>query len=201
MITLFLTFLVLLILGPIFITGWYIVTRGYYDIEPNGAFVKRGKILKDWSIFWEDIDHYKPMYFFGQQLEKKLEDIKRLCPSLKTRFSMNQGDASLLCPAPLSEEEETVVQKAILSSLLIKGNDVFVYIERPVYRFPEWVRMITSSCLPCMSSVYGSLFWWVSYFVSVYLFKFDMNFAGWLVLWPFYVMSVAAINYFIDKKL
>ncbi len=200
MITLFLTFLVLLIIGPIFITGWYVITRGQYAIEPDGAFVKRGKILKDWSIFWEDIDEYKPVYFYGRQLENKLEDIKRLCPGLKTRFTMNQGDNSLLCPAPLTEDEEIMVQKAILSSLFIKDNDVFVYNDRPVYRFPEWVRMILSSCLPCMSSVYGSLFWWVSYFVSVYLFKFDMSFAGWLVFWPFYVMSVAAINYFIDKK-
>ncbi len=201
MLILFLTFLVLLIIGPVFITGWYIITRGQYAIEPDGTLVKRGKILKDWSIFWEDIETYKPMYYHGQQLEKKLEDIKRLCPSLKSRFTMNEGNASLLCSAPLSDDEEVVVQKAILSSLLVKEYDIFIYNDRPVYRFPEWTRMIMSSCLPCMSSVYGSLFWWVSYFVSVFMFKFDTNFAGWLVLWPFYVVSLATINYFIDKKI
>lgn len=199
MIILFLTFLILLILGPIFITGWYIVTRGQYAIEPDGSFVKRGKLVKDWSLFWEDIEEYKPMYFSGHQLEKKLEDIKRLNPRLKSRFSMNEGNASLLCISPLTEDEEVEVQKSIFSSLLVKDCDVFIYNERPVYRFPEWVRMVLSSCLPCMSSVYGSLFWWVSYFISGYLHKFGINFAEWLALWPFYVLSVAAVNYFIEK--
>lgn len=201
MLTLFLTFLVLVMLGPIFITGWYVVTRGQYAIEPDGSFVKRGKLLKNWSIFWEDIEMYKPMYYYGHQLEKKLDDIKRFNPHLKNRFTMNVGNASLLCASPLTEEEELAIQKSILSSLLVKDYDIFIYNDRPVYRFPEWARMVMSSCLLCMSSVYGSLFWWVSYFVSVFMFKFDTNFAGWLLLWPFYVLSVAAINYFIDKKI
>lgn len=201
MMTLFATFLILLIIGPLFITGWYVITRGNYAIEPDGSFVAHGKLLKHWSLFWEDIEKYKPVYYYGHQLELKLEAIVRMLPKYKSRFTMNEGNNSLLCPAPLSEDEEHEIQKAILCSLFVKDNDIFVYTDRPVYRFPEWVRMPVSSCLPCMSSVYGSLFWWVSYFVSVFLFKFDVSTVGWVILWPFYVISASGINYFFDKKL
>ena len=201
MVQLLLQYLFMVALGPVFIFGWYIITRGYYDIGPDGSLVKKGKLLKDWSLFWEDIISYRKVYYNGAQLKNKLNDLISMNHKYKLRLSVNQGEYSLFCQHPLSEEDLDYIRNSIMVEIFVKGQDVFLYSEYPQYRFSEWVRNPLSACPPCMSSVYGSLFWWIMYFVSVNLFKFDCNFAGWCVLWPFYIVSLVCINHFINKKL
>lgn len=201
MIELFLSYLILLICGSAFIMGWYLVTRGDIGVQPDGSLKKYGKILREWSFFWEAVERYKKIFYVDEHLTNKVYEIKRLLPKMQNRLTIDKSQKSIVCTTTLSAEEISGIENVGLCRVFDKGDIICLYIEEPIYRFPEWIRYCISQCPPCMASVYGSLFWWGMWFVSENCFKFGNNITGWAILYPFYIISLSVINYFIDKKI
>lgn len=201
MTNLFLIYLILLPLGSSFIMGWYLITRGYVGVQPDGSLKKYGKLLREWSFFWEGIDCYQKIYYTHDRLVQKVFELKRLLPKIQSKLSIDGSKMSVLVSSPLTPEEINSIEDVGLCRVFDKEDVICLYIEEPVYRFPAWVRFVLSSCPPCMSSFYGSLFWWVMWLVSENYFKFEVNMTGWAIIWPFYVVSLSVINYFVDKKI
>ena len=64
------SYFILIILGSFFVMGFYLITRGSEIIQEDDTVIYRGKILKRWSIFWEQIKQIKRCYY-PLDVEKK----------------------------------------------------------------------------------------------------------------------------------
>jgi hypothetical protein len=187
--------------------GWYIVTRGYWYILPNGQFKKEGKIFKVWSLFWEQYREEKKIYYQHGELEKKYNLLKKIKPAISSKLFVHLNGVCLKMPQKFSENKITDTELSDMSDVLaceieVSDGEIYLYVNEPVYLFPSWIRYPLSECPPCMASVYGTAIYWfvVTQEKSLFLWASKENLAKW-VFWVMFCLILSCLNKFIDKKI
>ena len=192
-------YLGLVLAGSLFVLGFYVVTRGYIVTLPDNSKVRRGKLLGFWSVYFESVKGYKDYYYIGESLIAKFDELNNI-KGFKDRFTLNKyGCIDLLNGDTITLDEINTISSRLQCDVLYKDDCFFLYLRYNVYKFPEWVMNPTSACPVCMSSVFGSFFWWFVFFV-VKGCNFGIGYDIWLSMWIPYIVSVAFVNYFITQK-
>jgi len=208
----------MLITGAMFNVGWYVITRGEWQILPDGTKVYKGKIFKGWSKFWEQETETfsNKIYYHGGELRKLVIQIEAQmgmstqATSPDRKYSLVEGENSIWLPntgtIAYFNDRWWVFGHNNDVSMVIKKHGLGAYVNffklKKTYRFPEWVRMPVSSCIFCYSSIYGSLFWWLNAIISNrlgWLANVDLN--VFLVYWVPYCISLSFLSPFLWQKL
>lgn len=154
-----LTFFILVIISSFAIYGWYIVTRGEWEVKPDGKWKKRGMLFKYWSLFFEQYRKSERVYWRGDYLDQKIDLLEHTLPLLGERVFLSGDTNSAFTDTPLSEYERGLIERTLLVSVIQNGGNLLFYTEEPKYDWPEWVKMPLSSCLTCMAGPYGTIIW------------------------------------------
>lgn len=203
-------YLLCLLAGGIAITGWFAITRGRWEISPNGNKKWVGKIFCGWQKFWEKEVYSKLCYYSGDELEKLLMEIEKFIDirmfSVDKNYKIANGGKCIYFPDLTTEayfKEKFYILKHNLKIQFVlkerKENEpsfVFLYKSIPVYRFPEWVRDPIASCIYCHSSIYGTIIWWLLNFNCKFLTLTEI-----FSLWIPYCISLTFVSPYLWKKL
>lgn len=200
----FIFYPILILIAGFFCLGFYIITQHQKVLEPSGNYRFYGKIFKGWSMFWLKEIGANKNYFEGEQLEKKRMEIERTHAKFRGQFftfngkSLQVKDGFVFYQEDLFNIEMTARVK---TEWRVDVRCLFLYEPEPVYRFPEWVRMITGGCPPCMSSAFGSSVYWSVYLVqpSLYSWAYHPTIAAF-VFWVGFCISLSCLNVLIFKK-
>lgn len=199
------TFILMLLIGSPVIVGWYVITRGEWFMQPDATWKKYGMIFKEWSLFWEQYRHEDKVYFQGEFLDKKIDLLEKVRPDIgEDIFLSNNGlymhTSSRQMPSPkILETMADIMQCEIEEGL--SGN-FKGYIREPRYMFPSWVRKPMSECLACMSSVYGSLFYWFMVLQAKGLFGWaEKENLAKLGFWVIFCLFLACGNKYLEQKM
>jgi hypothetical protein len=193
-----LTFGLMILTGSPFIVGWYIITRGEWYIQPDGRWKKYGLIFKDWSLYWEQYRKTNKIVYTGDELDKKMEFLAKVRPDLYTVTPAWSGPAKTWTKEDLPALKDALACEAELTST---GHFIF-YLKDPVYYFPAWIRKPISECPICMSSIYGSTFYWFIVVQVPNLFSWSSkeNLAK-LGFWVIFCLILACGNKYLEQKM
>lgn len=186
-----LSFSLLLTLSSFFILAWHRITRHTIIINPDNTETTDGFIFKFWSIYWEKIIATKRVYYSGEALQNKMNELSYLAPAIYTKITSG-----------LSEEEIDKAKRLLNCSVEKTKNGIILFIEEDIYRFPSWVRMPISQCVLCMSSIYGSLFYWGFVFLvhNDFLWTFHKNIVI-ILLYPIYSIILSNLSSILSRKI
>lgn len=190
-------FILLLLVGSLFILGFHTITRGKYVVLPNGEKEKEVEIFGFWQLFWEDIIKYKRVYYKGEQLEFKLKVLEQLRPALIGKVELSDEGYSLIFDSKLNYSQLRDIEFSLNSKIQYNEIAMFVYEEYPVYRFPEWLRKMTN-CFVCQAGWLGTTFYWV--YVSFFPF-FDVSAFQKVLIWVVFCISLSFVNKIIKQNL
>lgn len=180
------TYFLLLVTGSAFILGWYFVTRS-------------GQLLGFWEHYWEGIVDHKRIYYEDEGLEERLMFILKTQKSMRGKLELAPEGKSILVKNQLTDDEIFAINDTA-GLMEVKDNEIiFLYENDPVFKFPTWVRKVTSGCPPCMSSLYGSVFWWTVVLLQNDMFSWTNSAAAPVVFWLFYCTTLVFMNYFIHR--
>lgn len=179
-IILFFVFMGLLVIaGSTIIVGFFASSRGRIQVNVDGTKEKKGLILRGWYFFWH---REKRNRKYVQYVGPWLQDISAF-------FQQATGLPLTLGPSgPCQYANYLVVDQKFKGHIEMlernhkvkinvkddrtKSNDpeadkntieIYVHKDEPDYFFPAWVRDMTSGCITCHSSIYGSLIFWVTH--------------------------------------
>lgn len=191
-------YLLLLLLSTLIITGFYIITRGEKITLPNGKYRHRGKILKAWSLFWEQITDYNHIYYKGAELEKKFQYLLQcnadFCDKL---FYDKKEDCYLQIRQTLSIVDISYIKDVLQCEAVmdVLGKSLLLYNEEPNYYFPEWLRFPLSQCPPCMASIGGTMVYWPVMLFAGNVFAWA-NYvpAAYIYFWIIFCFALSALN-------
>lgn len=197
------SFFLLLIISPIVIVGWYAITRGRIEYNPDGTPYRTGKIFKGWHFMWTQ---YK-----GVNMTLRGRKLTDLYVKMKDDGVAVDGfDCALesyLTFKELSDVDRCYIQskyKIFLLPILANGDNYQVKVLHKVFIFPEWVRDPLSECPTCMASIYGSFIWWLIQFVTEFnMFAWAGIWYGWtsVIFWVGFCLGCAFLNTILAKKI
>lgn len=201
MLTFLITFTLLTLLSSFFIVEFFQLSRHWIIVEPDNRQTVEGDLLKWWSVFWEEVKEVKKVYYSGNSLEFKHMELLRLRPKVGGKLIPNTEGFSLKILSPLTDSDLSEIRAVITCRTEIKEDICFLYIERPVFLFPEWVRKPMSACYVCMSSTFGSIIWWTYIKISsnqFYWCRYPK--LGYFLFWIAFLVILSLFNRVIGKK-
>lgn len=191
----------MLLINALLIRGINLVVDGRSEIKPDGVEIHHGKIAYPIRKYF-DQGWTKKIYYRDDHLKKLLETLKNRLPHvIQYREVFHAG-------IYVSEQQlqNIILNKSVISMQVdqvgfdIEGEgeiiQVYFYKEYKEYRFPKWFRMTVYDCPPCMSTVWGNIFYWV---FTMYVLKFQFS-SELLCLSIFYWVSLAYVNHLIEKR-
>lgn len=199
-------FLLLLIIGPLIIVGWYAITRGRMEYRADGTPFETGKIFKAWHFHWTKVLARTRTRIGGQTFIAAICKLQREY-GLDVTNDIQAGTITFL-RGDLQEwfdRHILWIQDAIKVSFEQSAPLTYTLYKKEIkYRFPEWMRDPLSECPTCMASVYGSLIWWgVQYFshYKMFFWTWPKHVEAAVIFWPCYCIGCAYINTILAKKL
>jgi hypothetical protein len=156
-----LTFLVLTVISSASIVGWYICTRGQWEITPDGKWKKTGMIFKYWSLFWEQYRKTKTVYYSDAGLQEKFEFLKKVHPEVVNgRLQYDNSKIWAHSGHIITPAELVLIKDALQCDVAVGLKDELILsTQDPVYDFPIWIQKPLSSCPICFAGPYGTLIW------------------------------------------
>jgi hypothetical protein len=206
MLQFFVIYSLMIVIGSLFCIGWFIITRHEWVTEPNGERRLYGKIFKGWSAFWlKEKKEPVRVYFSGEQLKKKCDEIERVIPKFRGRITAEPLLISFagVQDGELPKEDVYTIELATRIKMDKFNHPVeySVYEERPQYVFPEWVRMPLAGCPPCFSSAYGSFIYWGVIYSRPHVLSWAFSpFWSAMFFWVVYCVSISCLNVVFYKK-
>lgn len=193
-----LTFLGMMIMGSVGMTGWFAITRGRIDFSIDGVPFKTGKLFNGWHFFWTQGDKNAKIVS-----GKPLVDIYLKIRDKVITTGLNSTNTMIL----VCGSEKLDLQ--YLSSLagckcIVNDQSTGLYFKKEFteYFFPEWIRDPVSECPTCMASVYGSIIYWTMLYYSNDLFTWcNANVGAEIFSWVLYCIGCAFLNTVLAKKL
>lgn len=190
---------ILLLIGTLAITGFYIVTRGERNVLPDGRIRLTGKIFKRWSLFWERTTGVQRLYFQNDRLKEKY---KWLCDynsflAAKLEISADSNRLEISGQQDVTPEDLGYIRDMLMCDVHLDraGRSLSLSVDEPIYYFPEWLRFPLSQCPPCMASVGGSLIYWSLIFLPQYPYAWSSSpEIAYFLFWLLYMLSLAALN-------
>jgi hypothetical protein len=191
-------FIMLLLTASNCIVGFYIITRGTLEEQADGTWKRTGKILKDWSLFWEKTTGSSKIFFNTETTRDKLFLLRAWNPGLGNKLHMHADpkEACLDILETISSSDIQYMRENLQCEVLIDEMYLFLYVNMPQYRFPEWVRFPLSQCPPCMASIGGSLIYWPAMWMNMPGIWAWTSFplVSSLFFWVIFCCALAAIN-------
>lgn len=201
MLTFLITFTLMLLLGSIFILGFFTITRGKEVVLPNGNKEIEKEIFGDWQLFWEQVVKYKRVYYYDKQLEYKLKILEQLKPAYMEEIKLDNSKKSLIPKEVPTPAQLRDIEWSLNTNVLWNEVAIFLYDEFPEYRFPEWVRKITN-CYVCLTGWMGTLCYWTLNYFNPHLFDWSSNpLLCKIAFWVVYCISLAFINKVVKENL
>ena len=201
MITFFITLILATIVTSLFILGFYIATRHWKVTNADGTEQNEGYLLKKWSIYWEGIAENKKQFFKGDNLKEKLA----MLPNQYQQVLNINVDPSLMAVytnTELSADNILEIEQITGCKVLVQENFIFLYEEIPVYRYPTWVSNPLSGCPKCMSSVFGSLLYWIAVLRMPSSVWWDNTiFFDKIAVWLFFIVILIPITTYLHSKI
>lgn len=198
-------FLLMIIFACAMIMGFYIVTRGEWYINPDNTWKTEGMIFKWWSLFWEQASIKTPerkIVYSGQQLSDKFIFLKKVRPDVCERYRIFGNDRLIKKDGTYASTEDVAAISDALACEISHGATLQLYYNEFVYRYPSWIRKPISQCPPCMSSIYGSGYYWFSISESATVFRWaSFPLLAKLGFWVIFCLILACANKFIDQKM
>jgi hypothetical protein len=199
-----LTFLILTVISSCAIVGWYLITRGSWEITPDGKWKKEGMIFKYWSLFFEQYRKTKTVYYFGDGLQEKFEFLKKVHPKIVTgRLQYDQSRIWAHSGNVITSAELELIRDALQCTVAVGLKDELILSKQePVYDFPEWVQKPLSSCPVCMSGPYGTAIWLVFLRLQHGAFGWsDYPITGKIAFGMIFLLTLSVGNKYITQKL
>lgn len=206
------SFLIIIILGTLTVTGWFFITRGYEQLMEDGSIYRYGKIFKAWYFFWTKKKKEKERVYFDNahlmtlyyEIRKKFQYNAQV--SGKKPFAIwVDGDEMYIDIFTITDYIEKI--REIENDNKIKFFDIGtgqykVYKEYDQYVYPEWIRDPLAACATCFSSIYGTAFYWLLIALC------DVNLFAWssypvlasVFFWISFCFCLSVINTAIAKK-
>lgn len=193
----FIYYLLLIISTSFFIIGVYIATRHWKEVQPDGRIETKGYVFKWWSEYWESISKVKKVYYSGDQLGEKLEELISHLPEFENRLNLNPEKMSLAITGEISKLDLYTIQKTLNVKAYLNEFHVFLYIEENEYTYPEWIRLPISGCYKCMASIWGSLVYFV--FGRGMIIPSELNLENF-AFWLFFIVILIPVNIIVYDK-
>ncbi len=164
----FLHFFLHVLFGALAIGGFFCITRGDWEILPDGSRVKRGKIFMDWYLFWYQKKTAVNCIFYKDDELLKVVRILQLQMSNKLNIAMwgrDYVDVIGVVSKEWANEVEIKYNIKVTINNVVGGTRLHLHKEYPLYYFPTWVRDMMAGCVTCHSSWLGSICFWLPFFL------------------------------------
>lgn len=191
--------LMMLVINAFFIVGLNKVTFGSDEMLPNGKVETKGKILYFVRRYFET-HRIKIIYADMQRSQEFIDRLKKLMPMLDIKvegtscfFLNTQNLAYISIKNGIESSTGYLTRTEDMSEGLTR---VIFYKEIKEYDCPGWIRSMLYDCPPCMSTIYGNLFYW--FFIGTilgYTFCFET-----FIVSLFYWVALSYMNVFIEKR-
>jgi len=152
------TFIGLCLISSFAIYGFYTVSRGEWQLTPDGKYKKTGMIFKYWSLFWEQYRRSRTIIYSGDSLEKKYILLCKTYPGISENLRLTTGGLRNVNKL-ITGAQVKLIEDLLLCKSQWDEDVLILTTEVPVYDWPEWLQKPISSCPPCMTSVYGTPIW------------------------------------------
>ncbi len=201
------SFIMIIIIGSIVVTGWYFITRGNEQVMEDGSIHRYGKIFMSWYFFWNRKKNTKENIFFNDEHLRELYSHidKKIISQFKQVGHFLVVQENGLTASWKSDFEYHHKVKLMLFGE--EGEGVYrVFKEYDEYVYPSWVRDPLASCATCFASIYGSLFYWL--LIAICEAGGDVNLFAWCFIpklaavffWIYFCLCLAVVNTAIAKK-
>lgn len=194
-------YLEFLVLAALIICGFYIITRGEKIVQPDGSIIRKGKIFKQWSLFWERTTGTRSVYYCGATLEEKLAWLKQINSGVGSKLSLNAAQTGLVSIGVFGDADLSYIKEMLGCEIKVEEPagtgpvSFLLYVKEPVYYFPEWLRFPLSQCPPCMASVGGTLLYWPLVLFSGNIMSWtDRPVWAYIFFWITFCLALSALN-------
>jgi hypothetical protein len=200
-------FLMLTILSSCAIVGFYIVSRGSWEITPDGKEKRTGMLFKHWSIFFEQYRNTKAVYYEYEGLRQKFEFLKKVHPKIASKLSFDNILLAVSKENPLTDGEVKLIEDALLcrtnrSTPHADFDQLFLLTDEPIFDWPEWIRKPFSSCPTCMAGPYGTGIWLAFLKLQRDAFSWtDFPVLAYIVFGLIFLLTLSTFNNFITRKM
>lgn len=188
-------FLLHLLVGALFICGWFAITRGSIEIMPDGSQKRVGKIFMGWYFFWyREHSRKLKIYYRGDELRKLLVQMDNSSTFKLSIESINDDRIEIIGSLVPKWIDEMIQKFGIIiedKQILRTGNHIVSFAkEYPNYVFPTWLRDVMAGCVTCHSSWLGT----ICFCIPQLWFTYPVTVSGEiLMLWVGYCISEAFI--------
>lgn len=214
MIQIILFYSLLIILSAVIINGFYSITRGRWEVKPDGTREWVGKIFKGYH-YWLQRHDVKTVAYSGEEFLKALAPLKSFFDEKNIiAFDVNfivvkrMEDVKLALFYLFAASKGIMVDVKPIPDGGWKGNHIIgIYKEVHEYKMPEWVRDPLGMCINCLASVAGTLLWifWIGLAHHVNSFYPTEAITGFLAigwgfkigLWALFCFTLAHLNEYI----
>lgn len=199
-----LQFVLFLVVSAIAINGWYNVTRGRWEIAPDGSKKWVGKIFNFWGKFLqqhtEEIQYYTNEQFLNEfaKIREFFKDddiyqivsngviVKPMIPKKATLFYSFAQSKGL--NVSLNEQEKGPENSA--------GTAITIFKVIFHYKLPYLLRYPLGECVSCMASIYGTISWIFFYNILSQTDSILMGFSliSKIGLWAIFILSLSYLN-------
>lgn len=208
MITFYAIFLILCLSASLFCVGWYNITRGWVEYLPDGTKKNVGQVFGFWQRFWEEQLDTQRIYYNNEATERKYFELNYLDPKLAYKLYVDK-EYNIYCISKKEGVEILDTELLKIENLLgckiqknLDHNFYHLYIENPIFRFPEIIRKPISACIRCYASVYGTLIWALFCLLNYNVFySFSNKNIAILTFWFIFIVILSALNPYFNKKL
>lgn len=206
MIEFLIIYILILFLSAVAINGFFNITRGRWEVQPDGTKEWTGKLLSGWSKFLQQ--HTVNREFYSEK------EWSREFSKLTAFFSVDEIiellETGVVVTKMSSIRKGYLASFAAVNNILYTGRDygsgtlICVYKEVKKYKIPYIIRTPLGECLACMSSVWGTVcavFW---YQISLLVYQIhpvigigifiEMPFYGLFCIWVAFCISLAYLN-------
>lgn len=197
-------FLLITIIGTLAVTGWFFITRGSKELQPDGTYKEKGKIFKNWLFFWTKTKaENKKIFYKGFALQSVVDEINTNHPNLG--LTVRVFDYVHINNDTIYRSENQIKNILAAAGGLkladYSGNTFTVYKDEVDFVFPWWVRDPLAVCATCFASIYGTIFYWGVILNVPELFAWAPHiwFAK-IFYWVAFCLSLAVLNTALAKK-
>lgn len=205
--TYFIVFILLLFTSGLFINGWFLVTRGREEVQPDNSIKRVGKVFMGWYFFWTKEKDTKKIYYQGKQLNCIVEQMRQ-----HTKEEINLHGEARIVVMPSFKRDKLKLQTILEVCIDIEENEggpyyATIYKEEPEYVFPEWIRDMMAECVTCHASFYGNIIFWTfvalcrEYSLGNMGIWNDLSGNALITTWLAYWVSLAYVNTWVYQKL
>lgn len=166
-----LLFVTVLFVSSIFINGWFEITRGRWEIRPDGKKEWVGKIFNFWHKFFQQHKEKKAFYKDDEFLKAWVKVALPLKP--EQIIELLDNNAHVKAGAKdLNKLKAVALEKGYGLQWKEYSTDKTEYLlnlykMEQVYKFSDYIKDPLGTCITCFSSVYGVIMWLFWYNVGV----------------------------------